>query len=175
MQDYWEARHDEEMRRWEEMMANPRTVKYQDNDNSVRLSQAFVDQLGSTLRLELDKVKREMDGRDVDLLKQISNLKKEANQCDVDRVDSLAEVDRVRGELENQKHLDNIRHKYVYNTLLWDKLMDHKLKYPECAPKYKDFDGARKYEFEKKIIEELPTVPDSEKVKLLDGIDLDRE
>ena len=82
MQDYWEARHDEEMRRWEEMMANPRTVKYQDNDNSVRLSQAFVDQLGSTLRLELDKIKREMDGRDVDLLKQISNLKKEAASCD---------------------------------------------------------------------------------------------
>ena len=69
MQDYWEHRHDEEMRRWEEMMANPRTVKYMDGDNSVRLSQAFVDQLGSTLRLELDKIKREMDGRDVDLLK----------------------------------------------------------------------------------------------------------
>ena len=93
MQDYWEARHDEEMRRWEEMMANPRTVKYQDNDNSVRLSQAFIDQLGSTLRLELDKIKREMDGRDVDLLKQISNLKKDANDCDRDRVDSLAEID----------------------------------------------------------------------------------
>lgn len=81
------------MRRWEEMMANPRTVKYADGDNSVRLSQAFVDQLGSTLRLELDKIKREMDGRDVDLLKQISNLKKEANQSDRDRVESLAELD----------------------------------------------------------------------------------
>lgn len=42
-----------------------------------------------------------MDGRDVDLLKQISNLKKEANDCDRDRIDSLAEIDRVRGELEN--------------------------------------------------------------------------
>jgi len=48
----------------------------------------------------------------------------------------------------------------VYNTLLWDKLMDHKLKYPNCTPKYKDFDGARKYQVERQIIEELPNVPD---------------
>ena len=47
--------------------------------------------------------------------------------------------------MENQKHLDSVRHKYVYNTLLWDKLMDHKLRYPDCAPKYKDMGTSRKY------------------------------
>jgi len=75
MQDYWEHRHDEEMRRWEEMMANPRYVQYLDRDNSVKLSQAFVDQLGSTMRLELDKIKGNMDERDLELLKQIASLK----------------------------------------------------------------------------------------------------
>lgn len=131
MQDYWEHRHDEEMRRWEEMMAHPRYVQYLDKDNSVKLSQAFVDQLGSTMRLELDKVKGNMDERDLELLKQISTLKKEAGQADRERFDTLAEVDQMRGELENQKALDGVRHKYVYNTLLWDKLMDHKMRYPE--------------------------------------------
>lgn len=131
MQDYWEHRHDEEMRRWEEMMAHPRYVQYLDKDNSVKLSQAFVDQLGSTMRLELDKLKQNMDGRDLELLKQIAVLKKDAADADRERFDSLAEVDRIRGELENQKALDGIRHKYVYNTLLWDKLMDHKMRYPE--------------------------------------------
>jgi len=131
MQDYWEHRHDEEMRRWEELMAHPRYVQYLDRDNSVKLSQAFVDQLGSTMRLELDKLKMNMDDRDLELLKQISVLKKDAADADRDRFDSLAEVDRIRGELENQKALDGIRHKYVYNTLLWDKLMDHKMRYPE--------------------------------------------
>lgn len=75
MQDYWEHRHDEEYRRWEELMAHPRYVQYLDRDNSVKLSQAFVDQLGSTMRLELDKVKNNMDDRDLELLKQISVLK----------------------------------------------------------------------------------------------------
>jgi hypothetical protein len=131
MQDYWEHRHDEEMRRWEEMMAHPRYVQYLDKDNSVKLTQAFVDQLGSTMRLELDKLKNNMDDRDLDILKQIAVLKKEAADADRERFDSLNEVDRVRGELENQKALDGIRHKYVYNTLLWDKLMDHKMRYPE--------------------------------------------
>ena len=51
----------------------------------------------------------------------------------------------MRGELENQKHLDSVRHKYVYNTLLWDKLIDHKLRYPDCAPKNKDMGTSRKY------------------------------
>lgn len=131
MQDYWEHRHDEEMRRWEEMMAHPRYVQYLDKDNSVKLSQAFVDQLGSTMRLELDKIKGNMDERDLELLKQIATLKKEAGTSDRERFDTLAEVDRIRGELENQKALDGVRHKYVYNTLLWDKLMDHKMRYPE--------------------------------------------
>lgn len=63
------------MRRWEEMMAHPRYVQYLDQDNSVRLSKAFVDQLGNTMRLELDKLKGGMDGRDVDILKQIAILK----------------------------------------------------------------------------------------------------
>lgn len=53
--------------------------------------------------------------------------------------------------------------------------MDHKLKYPECAPKYKDFGGGKKYEFEKKIVDDIPHVPDSEKTKMLEGVDIDRE
>ena len=166
MQDYWEHRHDEEMRRWEEMMAHPRYVQYLDRDNSVKLTQAFVDQLGSTMRLELDKIKNNMDGRDLELLKQIAKLKKEAADADRDRFNSLSEVDRIRAELENQKALDSIRHKYVYNTLLWDKLMDHKMRYPECVPKYKDFDYSRKYAVEKQIVDDIPTVPDREKLKL---------
>lgn len=166
MQDYWEHRHDEEMRRWEEMMAHPRYVQYLDRDNSVKLSQAFVDQLGSTMRLELDKVKQNMDERDLELLKQISVLKKDAATSDRERFDTLAEVDRIRGELENQKALDGIRHKYVYNTLLWDKLMDHKMRYPECKPKYKDFDYSRRYAVEKQILDEIPTVPDGDKFKM---------
>ncbi|CAI2361752.1 unnamed protein product [Moneuplotes crassus] len=173
MQDYWEHRHDEEMRRWEEMMANPRYVQYLDRDNSVKLSQAFVDQLGSTMRLELDKIKGNMDGRDLELLKQIASLKKDATVADRERFDSLAEVDRMRGELENQKALDGIRHKYVYNTLLWDKLMDHKTRYPECQPKYKDFDYSKKYAVEKSIVDAIPTVPDGEKFKL-DSLDKER-
>jgi hypothetical protein len=131
MQDYWEHRHDEEMRRWEEMMAHPRHVQYLDKDNSVKLSQGFVDQLGSTMRLELDKIKGNMDERDLDLLKQIASLKKDAGTSDRERFDTLAEVDRIRGELENQKALDGVRHKYVYNTLLWDKLIDHKVRAPD--------------------------------------------
>ncbi|CAI2361520.1 unnamed protein product [Moneuplotes crassus] len=173
MQDYWEHRHDEEMRRWEEMMAHPRYVQYLDRDNSVKLSQAFVDQLGSTMRLELDKIKGNMDERDLELLKQIASLKKDATVADRERFDSLAEVDRMRGELENQKALDGIRHKYVYNTLLWDKLMDHKMRYPECKPKYKDFDYSKKYAVEKSIVDSIPTVPDGEKFKL-DSLDKER-
>lgn len=76
MQDYWDHRHDEEMRRWEELMAHPRYVQYLDRDNSVRLSQQFVDQLGSQMRTELDKVKGDMDGRDVNLLNELLRLKK---------------------------------------------------------------------------------------------------
>jgi len=173
MQDYWEHRHDEEMRRWEEMMAHPRYVQYLDRDNSVKLSQAFVDQLGSTMRLELDKIKGNMDNRDLELLKQIASLKKDASTADRERFDTLAEVDRMRGELENQKALDGIRHKYVYNTLLWDKLMDHKTRYPNCQPKYKDFDYSRRYAVEKSIVDSIPTVPDSEKLKL-DSLDKER-
>lgn len=172
MQDYWEHRHDEEMRRWEEMMAHPRYVQYLDKDNSVKLSQAFVDQLGSTMRLELDKIKGNMDERDLELLKQIATLKKEAGTSDRERFDTLAEVDRIRGELENQKALDGVRHKYVYNTLLWDKLMDHKMRYPECKPKYKDFDYSRRYAVEKSIVDSIPTVPDAERYKMND---LDKE
>ena len=51
--------------------------------------------------------------------------------------------------------------------------MDHKTKYPDCTPKYKDFDGPRKYEIERKIVEELPQVPDKEKTRLLDGVEID--
>jgi len=51
--------------------------------------------------------------------------------------------------------------------------MDHKLKYPNCAPKYKDFDGAWKYQIEWTIVEDLPHVPDWEKTKLLEGVDVD--
>lgn len=173
MQDYWEHRHDEEMRRWEEMMAHPRYVQYLDKDNSVKLSQAFVDQLGSTMKLELDKVKQNMDGRDLELLKQIATLKKDASVSDRERFDTLAEVDRIRGELENQKSLDGIRHKYVYNTLMWDKLMDHKTRYPECTPKYKDFDNSRKYAIEKSIVDSVPTVPDGDKF-ISDNMDKER-
>lgn len=173
MQDYWEHRHDEEMRRWEEMMAHPRYVQYLDRDNSVKLSQAFVDQLGSTMRLELDKIKGNMDERDLELLKQIASLKKDATVADRERFDTLAEVDRMRGELENQKALDGIRHKYVYNTLLWDKLMDHKMRYPDCKPKYKDFDYSKRYAVEKSIVDAIPTVPDGEKFKL-DSLDKER-
>uniref|UniRef100_A0A7S3K8H0 Uncharacterized protein n=1 Tax=Euplotes crassus TaxID=5936 RepID=A0A7S3K8H0_EUPCR len=79
----------------------------------------------------------------------------------------------MRGELENQKALDGIRHKYVYNTLLWDKLMDHKMRYPECQPKYKDFDYSKKYAVEKSIVDAIPTVPDGEKFKL-DSLDKER-
>ena len=67
-----------------------------------------------------------------------------------------------------------MRHKYVYNTLLWDKLLDHKLKYPQCAPKYKDFGTEKKYQVEKAIVEDLPQVPDKVKRELLDGVELDR-
>lgn len=52
--------------------------------------------------------------------------------------------------------------------------MDHKLKYPACAPKYKDFDGARKYQIERTIVEDIPHVPDREKTRLLEGVDMDR-
>ena len=154
------------------MMAHPRYVQYLDKDNSVKLSQAFVDQLGSTMRLELDKLKSNMDERDLELLKQIAVLKKDAADADRERFDSLSEVDRIRAELENQKSLDNIRHKYVYNTLLWDKLMDHKMRYPEWKPKYKDFDYSRRYAIEKSIVDSIPTVPDSDKFKIGD---LDKE
>ena len=153
-------------------MAHPRYVQYLDKDNSVKLSQAFVDQLGSTMRLELDKLKSNMDERDLELLKQIAVLKKDAADADRERFDSLSEVDRIRAELENQKSLDNIRHKYVYNTLLWDKLMDHKMRYPEWKPKYKDFDYSRRYAIEKSIVDSIPTVPDSDKFKIGD---LDKE
>ena len=52
--------------------------------------------------------------------------------------------------------------------------MDHKLKYPDCTPKYKDFNGARKYQIEWQIVEDLPNVPDREKTWLLDGVEVDR-
>ena len=172
MQDYWEHRHDEEYRRWEEMMAHPRYVQYLDRDNSVKLSQAFVDQLGSTMRLELDKVKNNMDSRDLELLQQISQLKKDAGVADRERFDTLAEVDRVRGELENQKALDSIRHKYVYNTLMWDKLMDQNQKNSRTLPKYRQTDGNSKYLIENSVMDSLPNVPDAEKHKMLDVGDI---
>lgn len=81
----------------------------------------------------------------------------------------------MRNDLENQKHNDNIRHKYVYNTLLWDKLMDHKLRYPDCYPEYKDLGYSRKYALERKLLDEAPNVPDAERFKMLDGINVDRK
>lgn len=87
-------------------------------------------------------------------------------------MDTLGEVDKIRGELENQKALDGIRHKYVYNTLMWDKLMDHKQKNPKTVPKYRETNGNSKYLIEKSVVDSLPNVPDAEHYQMLDPHDV---
>ena len=145
MQDYWERKHEEELRRWEEVMRMPRYMNYVDRDDSVRLTQAFVDQLGSVMRNELDKLKVDINGQEVDLQAQVNRLKKDGFDAEKDRLETLSELERMREELRNSKYLDNVRSKYVYQTLLWDKLLDHKIRHPECAPDYKELDYVRKY------------------------------
>lgn len=47
------------------------------------------------------------------------------------------------------------------------------MRYPECAPKYKDFDFGRKFAKEQRIVSELPNVPDAQRHMMLDGVGLD--
>ena len=83
MQDYWERKHEEELRRWEEVMRMPRYMNYVDKDDPVRLTQAFVDQLGSVMRNELDKLKVDVNGQEVDLQAQLNRLKVSGSMSDV--------------------------------------------------------------------------------------------
>ena len=88
---------------------------------------------------------------------------KDGFDAEKDRLETLNELDRMRGELHNTKNLDNIRHKYVYQTLLWDKLLDHKIRHPECKPDYRELDYVRKYVSRDGVDAETPSLPDWEK------------
>jgi len=54
-------------------------------------------------------------------------LKKENFDADKERMSTLLEIEQINRILEDQKGFDGIRSKYVYQTLLWDKLLDKRL------------------------------------------------
>ena len=75
MQDFWEDLHDEEMRKWEDLMKTRPMVQYVERDDTLKLSQSLVDHLQRAIRNELDKVKANIDTNEVDLTSQITSLK----------------------------------------------------------------------------------------------------
>eukprot|EP00347_Sterkiella_histriomuscorum_P019779 403340323 len=127
LQSFWEDLHDEEMRKWEDLMKTRPMVQYVERDDTLKLSQTLVDHLQKALRTELDKVKANIDTQEVDLQGQINNLKKENFDADKERMSTLLEIDQVNRILQDQKGFDGVRSKYVYQTLLWDKLLDKRL------------------------------------------------
>ncbi|CDW85289.1 UNKNOWN [Stylonychia lemnae] len=127
LQVFWENLHDDEMKKWEDLMKTRPMVQYVERDDTLKLSQALVDHLQKALRTELDKTKANIDMQEVDLQAQINHLKKENFDADKERMSTLLEIDQINRILDDQKGFDGIRSKYVYQTLLWDKLLDKRL------------------------------------------------
>ena len=61
LQDFWEDLHNEEARKWEELIRTRPMVQYVERDDTLKLSQALVDHLQKALRGELDKIKSNID------------------------------------------------------------------------------------------------------------------
>lgn len=93
LQSFWEDLHDEEIRKWEDLMKTRPMVQYVERDDTLKLSQNLVDHLQKALRIELDKVKSNVDMQEVDLQAQINALKKENFDADKERMSTLLEID----------------------------------------------------------------------------------
>ena len=44
----------------------------------------------------------------------VNRLKSEANKAEIETLNTLDEIERVKKELRSHKYNENIRHKYVY-------------------------------------------------------------
>lgn len=61
LQSFWEDLHDEESRKWEDLMRTRPMVQYVERDDTLKLGQSLVDHLQKAIRTELDKVKANID------------------------------------------------------------------------------------------------------------------
>jgi len=124
LEDFWEKMHDEETYKWEKLMSTKPQVQYVERDDTLKLGQSLVDHLQHSLRTELTKIKNDVDLQEVDLQGQVNLLRKEGYDADKERAQVLTEIDQLHRNLQDSKHVEGIRNKYVYQTLLWDKLMN---------------------------------------------------
>jgi len=114
LEEFWEKMHDDESRKWEDLMATKPMVQYVERDDTLKLSQSLVDHLQHSLRTELNKIRSNIDMQEVDLQSQINMLKKENFDADQERIKTIIELQEVNKALDNQKHFDDARSKYVY-------------------------------------------------------------
>ncbi len=61
MEDFWEHMHDDETKKWEDLMKTRPFVQYVERDDTLKLSQSLVDHLQHSLRTELEKIRATID------------------------------------------------------------------------------------------------------------------
>ena len=121
--EMWQRRFAEEKKIWKETMERMHErEKYLTINDEVLLSDNIAHKLNSQVLLDIGEIDQKIYSKENEIQDELNRLKNESINADREYVDIMEEIDKWKEKLRQQRYNTDIRHKYIYQNLMSDKI-----------------------------------------------------
>ena len=121
--EMWQRRFAEEKKIWKETMERMHErEKYLTVNDEVLLSDNIAHKLNSQVLLDIGELDQNIYTKENEIQDELNRLKNESINADREYIDIMDEIDRCKEQLRQQRYNTDIRHKYIYQNLMSDKI-----------------------------------------------------
>jgi hypothetical protein len=96
--------------------------KYLTVNDDVLLSDNIAHKLNAQVLLDIGEIDQQIYDHENDVQKEVNRLKNEGITADREYMDIMDEIDKCKEQLRQQRYNTDIRHKYIYQNLMSDKI-----------------------------------------------------
>jgi len=121
--ELWQRRFAEDKKTWKETMERMHErEKYLTVNDDVLLSDNIAHKLNAQVLLDLGEMDQQIYTRENDVQDELNRIKTEGIKADREYIDITDEIEKCKEQLRQQRYNNDIRHKYIYQNLMSDKV-----------------------------------------------------